>query len=62
MAKSLKPGQPAPHSGQYAVQGPRGGDTGKEVTVVKGDTLPPTQKPGQTYVLADPTKNKSGRK
>lgn len=61
MAKPLKPGQSAPHSGQYAVQGPRGGDTGKEVTVVKGDTLPPTQKPGQTYVLADPTKNKSGR-
>lgn len=60
MANPLKPGQSAPHSGQYAVQGPRGGDTGKEVTMVKGATLPP-QKPGQTYVLADPTKNKSGR-
>lgn len=61
MAKPLNPGQSAPRSGQYAIQGPRGGDTGKEVTVVKGDTLPPTKKSGLTYVLADPTKNKSGR-
>ena len=61
MSKSLKPGQTAPRSGQYAVVGPRGGNTGREVTVTKGEPMPPTQKPGQTYTLADPTKNKSGR-
>jgi hypothetical protein len=61
MSKSLKPGQAAPRSGQYAVVGPRGGNTGREVTVTKGEPMPPTQKPGQTYTLADPTKNKSGR-
>lgn len=57
----LKPGQPAPGSGQYAVKGPRGGDTGKEVTSEKNNPLPPTQKPGQTYTFVDPTKNKSGK-
>ena len=61
MSKSLKPGQTAPRSGQYAVVGPRGGNTNREVTVTKGEPMPPTQKPGQTYTLADPTKNKSGR-
>lgn len=58
---NLKPGETAPASGQYGVRGPRGGETGKEVTVSKGETLPPTTKPGQTYTLVDPTKNKSGR-
>ncbi len=33
MAKSLKPGQKAPASGQYEIVGPRGGGTGKERTV-----------------------------
>ena len=41
--------------------GPRGGDTGKEWTVTKGEPLPPTPQPGQTYRLNDPSKNKSGR-
>lgn len=53
-----KPGQKAPDSGQYAVVGPRGGETGTEVTVVKGETLPPTQKPEQGFVLVDKTKHK----
>ena len=57
----LKPGEKSPVSGQYGVVGPRGGKTNKEVTVVKGEPLPPTQKPGQTYVINDPTKNKSGK-
>lgn len=61
MAKELKPGQAAPRSGQYEQIGPRGGKTGHEVTVVKGEPLPPTQKPGMKYTLVDPTKNKSGR-
>lgn len=61
MAKGLRPGQRAPRSGQYEQRGPRGG-SGKEVTVTKGEPLPPAPKPGMTYVLVDPTKNKSGRR
>lgn len=53
MAKSLKPGTPAPRSGQYRNQ-----KTGTEVTGVRGKPLPPTPKPGQGYVLTDPTKHK----
>jgi addiction module HigA family antidote len=55
----FRPGQSAPRSGQYQQIGPRGGK-GREVTVVKGETLPPTTGPGSTYRLADPSKNKSG--
>jgi len=54
----FKPGQPAPRSGQYGIVGPRGGDTGAERTVVKDEPFPPTPKPGQQYVLKDPTKTK----
>lgn len=53
-----KPGQKAPISGQYGVVGPKGGKTGTEVTVTKGETLPPTPKPGQGFVLVDKTKHK----
>ena len=59
-SKGLKPGQKAPRSGQYEKVGPRGGK-GNEVTVVKGEPLPPTDKKGTTYELVDATKNKSGR-
>jgi len=58
--KGLKPGQTAPASGQYQQIGPKGGK-GPEVTSVKGEPLPPTSKPGSTYKLVDPSKNKSGR-
>ncbi|WP_162842230.1 hypothetical protein [Sphaerimonospora mesophila] len=51
-----KPGQPAPVSGQYR---PAGG--GPEVTVPKGHRLPPTPKPGKSWVCVDPSKNKSGK-
>jgi hypothetical protein len=61
MAKQLTPGCKAPASGQYEIHGPRGGQTGKERTVVKGEPLPPTPQKHQTYVLVDPTKNKSGK-
>ena len=57
MKKSLKPGQSVPQSGQYEIVGPRGGKTGEEITGVRGKTLPPTQKPGSTYKLVDPTKH-----
>ena len=60
MAKAIKPGEKAPASGQYEIIGPRGGKTGKERTVVRGEPLPPTPGPGQGYRIADRTKNKSG--
>lgn len=61
MAKSqgLKPGQKAPASGQYAQQTPRGRVV-REVTVVKGEPLPPAPGTGYTYIMRDRTKNKSG--
>ena len=61
MAKNIKPGQDAPRSGQYKVVGPRGGETGAEVTLVKGKPAPPTHSPGGSYKLTDPTKHKSGK-
>jgi hypothetical protein len=57
----IKPGTPAPNSGLYDIVGPRGGDTGKQVTNPEGHRLPPTPKPGQAYVLAAPAKNEAGR-
>lgn len=56
--KTFKPGQIAPLSGQYEIFGPRGGNTGNERTVTKGEPLPPTPKKGQTYKNVDPTKHK----
>lgn len=60
-SEPLKPGQTAPRSGQYGIVGPRGGDTGKERTVTRGEPLPPTPQRGQRYVLNDATKNGAGR-
>lgn len=54
----LRPGHQTPASGQYAVVGPKGGKTNTEVTSVEGKPLPPTPKPGQGYVLVDPTQHK----
>ena len=56
MASKLTPGTPAPRSGQY-----RNNSTGTEVTGTRGNPLPPTQKPGQSYTLVDPTKHKTRR-
>lgn len=55
--KGLRPGQTAPHSGQYQITGPRGG-RGPERTVVRGEPLPPTPSRGSTYTLVDRTKTK----
>jgi hypothetical protein len=56
----LKPGNTAPRSGQYQQVGPRGGK-GREVTVTRGEPMPPTTQGGSHYRLVDPTKNKSGQ-
>lgn len=58
MKRNFKSGQIAQHSGQYGIVGPRGGKTGLEVTVTKGEPFPPTQKSGMTFVLNDLTKHK----
>ncbi|MDO4036474.1 YjzC family protein [Clavibacter michiganensis] len=58
MASSpLTSGDPTPRSGQYGIRGPRGGHTGEERTSTRGNPLPPTPKPGQTFTLVDPTKH-----
>jgi len=58
MAKEThKPGEKAKDSGQYPIVGPRGGDTGKERTVTKGEPFPPTPKKGQEYGTPDKTKH-----
>lgn len=58
MGTPLKPGSTAPRSGQYEIVGPRGGKTGTERTVTKGEPLPPPRTAGQKYVLVDPTKTR----
>jgi hypothetical protein len=61
MSEKLTPGSKAPASAQYEIVGPRGGKTGEERTVVRGERLPPTPEPGQTYRIADRTKNDAGK-
>ncbi len=57
MSKTFKPGQKSTISGQYEIVGPRGGLTGKERTVTKGEPFPPTLKGGQKYTLVDRTRH-----
>lgn len=61
MTEAFRPGQSAPRSGQYEQVGPRGGRTGEERTVTRGEPLPPTPKPGMGYVLVDPTRHGRNR-
>lgn len=63
MAKNStnKPGSKAPASGQYVPVGPRGGQAGNEVTIIKDKPLPPTPGPNQSWKIVDPTDNKSGK-
>lgn len=57
MAKTFNPGEKADYSGQYEIVGPRGGRTGDERTVTRGEPLPPTPEAGQHYILVDKTKH-----
>lgn len=61
MSKPVKPSQRVPRSGQYEEVSPRGGRMGHEVTISKGERVPPTRQPGGGFTIIDPTKNKSGR-
>ena len=56
-SRTMKPGETAPDSGQYEIIGPRGGKTGVERTVTKGEPLPPTPARGEGYKLVDKTKH-----
>jgi hypothetical protein len=51
----LKPGDRTPHSGKYEQVGPRGGRTGETAVSVEGRPLPPTDDPGNSWVLVDPS-------
>ena len=57
MAERHKPGEKAKTSGQYPIVGPKGGKTGKERTVTKGEPFPPTPEKGQGYGKPDVTKH-----
>ncbi|WP_312673672.1 hypothetical protein [Microbacterium sp.] len=56
-SNQLRPGQIARQSGQYEIVGPRGGRTGDERTVTRGEPMPPTPKPNMSFNLVDRTKN-----
>lgn len=55
--KRLKPGQKAPASGVYHINGRRGGGTEDEMVVIRGKPLPPVPKSARNYTL----RAKSGR-
>lgn len=52
MSKQMKPGTTAPRSGQY-----QNTTTRREVTVTRGEPMPPTPAKGQSYKLVDLTKH-----
>ncbi len=62
MNKILKPGQPAPESGIYDMVGPRGGFTGEQVVSTHNKPLPPTERPGQGYRIAEPAHHQAKKK
>ena len=55
MTERHKPGEKAPHSGQYPIMDPKKGNTGVERTVTKGEPFPPTPKKGQSYCQTRPS-------
>ncbi|WP_092237683.1 YjzC family protein [Bradyrhizobium sp. Gha] len=61
MLKTFKPGEEAPRSGNYLQVGPRGGRTGEERIVTRGEPLPSTPVSGMSYILVDATKHRTGR-
>lgn len=59
MATPQKPGEKPARPGEYEERGPRGGEVPRhrQVTIEPGDNpLPPTQKPGRTWVRIGPPK------
>lgn len=58
--QTVKPGQIVPHSGAWVIVGPRGG-IGKERTLIKGETAPPTLTAGSYFKLVRAARNGAGR-
>lgn len=61
MRKTFKPGELAPESAIYDMVGRRGGRTGEQKVSTRDKLLPPTDKPGQGYVVAKPAHHKHRR-
>lgn len=59
--QTFKPGMKSPFSGEVQIIGSRGGKTGHEVTVDRGEKFPPTPEPGQKYIVSRRAHNKAGR-
>ena len=57
----LPPGTATPRSGLYEQVGPRGGRTGEQTDVMRGNPFPPTEGPGQTWELVQPAHHKRER-
>ena len=60
-SKTLKPGEKAPRSGQYEIIGSRGGRTGMERTVTRGEPLPPPLQSHQIILYPTLTEPSPGR-
>lgn len=61
MKRVYKSGETVKVSGQAVIIGPKGKNTGREVTLVKGKTVPPVAK-GSIFRLRDITKHKDSNK
>jgi len=60
-SKTYTPGTPTPRSGIYDKVGPRGGNTGQQADSTKGNPLPPSARPGETWRLNTPARHKSSQ-
>lgn len=62
MPQPQNPGETPSKPGEFVECGPRGGEIRRPrvVTIDKGDKLPPTQKPGRTWVRIGPRKQNEG--
>jgi len=58
--KTYKQGSISPFSGEAEAVGSRGGRTGHQVTVDKGERFPPAKK-GQVYIKGYGAHNKAGK-
>ncbi len=58
--KNFRSGMISPFSGEAEVIGSRGGHTGHEVTVDRGERFPPTPEAGQTYRVSRRAHNHAG--
>lgn len=58
MSNTLKPGTETKISGQYKEINLKGKISDAEITSVKGKKLPPTNAPGNSWILVDKTKHK----